>query len=70
MRHKKGIITQTFCPIFFCLCLIYYNTRGPMCDAMRPRVGEYHGLTPTPKCNYYDEKVDCVTIGYSIIGDP
>lgn len=41
-----------------------------MCDAMRPRVGEYHGLTPTPKCNYYDEKVDCVTIGYSIIGDP
>ena len=67
MRNKTGIIVQTFCPIFWCLCLIYYNTREPVVDAMRPRVGEFQDIGPTSKCFY---KYDCSTIGYFIVGDP
>lgn len=66
MRNKTVVLIQMFCPILWCVCLIYFNSREPVLREMRPIYGERYDLSPLGKC--YGE--NCVTIGYSIIGDP
>jgi hypothetical protein len=55
-----------FCPVIFCLCILYFDTRETVLEKMRPIFGERYDIGPMEKC--YGE--NCVTLGYSIIGDP
>jgi hypothetical protein len=66
MRNKIGIVIQIFCPILWCACLYYFDSREPIMEAMRSTFGDRHEYVQIPKC--YGE--GCTTIGYSIIGDP
>lgn len=50
----------------FNLILLYFNSREQTLEDMRPIYAEIHDLVPVEKC--YGQ--NCVTIGYSIIGNP
>jgi len=65
-RNKAAVLVQIFCPIIWCLCLKYFNTLEPSMEAMRPILGNQYDISPVAKC--FGE--NCVSIGYSIIGDP
>ena len=65
-RNKKNIVGNLLCPIVFNLMMFYCNSLEPMMAERRPIEGMYHDLTPVEKC--YGQ--NCVSIGYSIIGDP
>lgn len=66
VRNKTSVLVQMFCPILFCLCILYFDTREHTIREMRPIHGERYDINPLEKC--YGE--NCVSIGYSIIGDP
>lgn len=65
-RNKKNILVCLFCPIVFNLVCYYLNSMEPMMAESRPVTGAHHELDPVSKCFGNN----CVTIGYSILGDP
>jgi hypothetical protein len=66
MRNKLAVLVQMFCPIIWCICILYFDSREGVLRKMRPTYGEKYELAPLKKCYGYN----CITIGYSIIGDP
>ena len=65
-RNKKGIIVQIFCPIIFCTIIYLFSNLQPLLESQMKQFGWTHELTPVKKCF----GSNCVSIGYSIIGDP
>lgn len=65
IREKKSLISIIFNPIIWCCVIFYFNKQGIIRKSLLSTVGDIHLLTPVDHCN----GENCVTIGYSIIGD-
>lgn len=65
-RNKIPILAQVFCPILWCLCIAYMNSQGSVLNwTLVQQVGPVHDPVPVGKC----VGMNCISIGYSIIGD-
>ena len=54
-----------FCPIIWCYAIHYFNSLDSDLNKQITEVGATHDLPTVPRC-YGD---DCITIGYSIVGE-
>ena len=66
IREKRSLISMVFNPIAWCFVIYYFNQQGYIRKSLLKTSGELHLLEPIEPC-YGD---NCVTLGYSIVGDP
>lgn len=65
-RNKLPFTVLVLYPIFSCLNIVYFNSRGPVMQEMSEhRLIESHDMPPVKKCIGQD----CISIGYSILGE-
>ena len=65
-RNKKGVEVQILCPILFCFIIYIFSNLEPVLERLMRKFGWTHEIYPVNKC----WGTNCVSIGYSIIGDP
>lgn len=66
MRNKLPIFVVILSPVLLSLSLVFMNAqKSVLYENNKTEVGAVHNTTTVQKCMGYD----CITIGYSIIGE-
>lgn len=65
LRNIRGLLIVLLCPILWCLVICFFNSQQEVLKDMEIKTGTISQLEPLEHC--WGE--NCVTIGYSIIGD-
>jgi len=66
-RNLKMSLIQIFAPVFFCLLIVFFQLKSSSWAAKEVYNTPQNPISAMPKCS---GDPDCLTIGYSIIGDP
>lgn len=66
-RNLKMSLIQIFAPVFFCLLIVFFQVKSSSWAAKEVYNTPQNPISAMPRCS---GDPDCLTIGYSIIGDP
>jgi hypothetical protein len=66
-RNLKLSLIQILAPVFFCLLIVFFQLKSSSWAAKEVYNTPQNPITAMPKCS---GDPDCLTVGYSIIGDP
>ena len=66
-RNLKISLIQIFAPVFFCLLIVFFQVKSSSWAAKEVYNTPQNPISAMPRCS---GDPDCLTIGYSIIGDP